>query len=280
MAATRIEGADTRLMMREGAKKRMSFGFSMDENRDPLVMIQPGNKPETLRPLMKKSGGKMPMIWGTYTVRSDVAEFVCEEYAKSVLSQLKRFFQQNRPGVNVVFTDSGGNTLDSLKPEATAAPVEDTDDLDVTGQDPQAVGPLIKRLKRIEPRIALAPGELELKMRKALAKCVSQINNGDLQTAETTLTVIERAIARIGQDREDEDTAMNRAAREQQGRALRSSVERARALSANIARTPGSPARDKLERAIHQAARLLKDKNTDEADAVMDKVEAALTQLS
>ncbi|MQQ10097.1 hypothetical protein GFB49_16640 [Epibacterium sp. SM1979] len=267
-------------MMREGAKKSMSFAFSMDENRDPLVMIQPGNKPETLRPLMKKSGGKMPMIWGTYTVRSDVAEFVCEEYAKSVLSQLKRFFQQNRPGVNVVFTDSGGNTLDSLKPTAAATPVEDSDDLDVTGQDPQAVGPLIKRLKRIEPRIALAPGELELKMRKALAKCVSQINTGDLQMAETTLTVIERAIARIGQDREDEDTAMNRAAREQQGRALRSSVERARALSANIARTPGSPARDKLERAIHQAARLLKDKNTDEADAVMDKVEAALTQLS
>ncbi len=282
MAATRIEGADIRAMMREGAKKRMSFGFCIDKNKDPLLMIQPGNKPETLRPLMKKSGGTTPMIWGTYTARSDVAELICEDSVKSTLSLFKRFLKQNPPGVNVVFVDSGGNMLDSLKPEGASQgqEAEDTDDIDTTGQQDQAVQPLIRRLKRIEPRIALAPGKLELKLKRALAKCVTQINNGELQPAETTLTVIERAIARIGADREDEGAAMARAQREQQGRALQSGAARARKLSSNIARSSGGPARDKLDRAVHLAARLLKDKNPDKASAVMDRVEAALTQLT
>lgn len=280
MSAIRIEADDVRIMMREGAKKRMSFAFCMDASKDPLAMIQPGKKPETLKPLLKKSGGSTPMMWGTYTTRSDVAELICEDYAQSLLGQFKRFLKKGRPGVNVVFVDSGGNLLDSLKPDGTAPVVEGTDDLDTTGQADQAVQPLIKRLKRIEPRIALAPGKLELKLKRALAKCVIQINTGALQPAETTLTVIERAIARIGQDREDEGTAMARAKREQRGRALQSGVERARKLSSNIARTPGSPARDKLDRAIHLAARLLKDKNPEKANAVLDRIEAALTQLT
>lgn len=48
-------------MVREGAKKRMSFAFCLDQSKDALLMIQPGKKPETLRAPLKSAGGRPPM---------------------------------------------------------------------------------------------------------------------------------------------------------------------------------------------------------------------------
>ena len=267
-------------MVREGAKKRMSFAFCLDDSKDPLLMIQPGKKPETLRNPMKQAGGGPPMAWGTYTVRSGEMEMICESAPGRMIGELKKFFKRNPAKVNVLFVDDGGNLLDSLKPEAPEGQVteEDVSDISASGIDPKAITPLKRRLKRIQPRIGLAPGPLELKLKRALAKSVSLINKGRLQEAETLVMVIERAVARIGKDREDEGKTMKRGQREMDQRSLGAQVKRAQSLQANVARAPGQ-VRDRLGRALHVAARHLKRRDLDSARDAMDRIEKALTSL-
>jgi hypothetical protein len=281
MCAERVKGDDVKAMVREGAKRRMSFAFCLDPLKDALLMIQPGAKPETLRAPLKKAGGKPPITWGTYTVKGDEMEMICEQAPKKMVLQLKRFLKANRPKVNVLFYDDGGNLLDSLKPEAAenaASKSADSSDISASGIDPKAVLPLKRRLKRIQPRIALAPGPLELKLKRALAKSVSLINAGRLQEAETLIMVTERAIAALGKDREDEERTLKRGQREADQRSLGAQVKRAQALQSDVARAPG-PARDRLTRAIHKAAKLLKQRDLESARAAMDKIEKALTSL-
>ncbi|OIQ44680.1 MAG: hypothetical protein BM558_06900 [Roseobacter sp. MedPE-SW] len=268
-------------MVREGTKRRTSFAFCLDPLKDPLMMIQPGSKPETLRAPLKQAGGKPPMLWGTYVVQGDQMEMTCEQAPTQMLLQLKRFMKANRPKVNVLFLDDGGNTLDSLKPDSAtdaAAQNADASDISAPGIDASAIEPLKRRLKRIQPRIALAPGPLELKLNRALGKSVTLINAGRLQEAETLVLVIERALAALGKDREDEETTLKRGQRESDQRSLGAQVKRAQGLQAHVARAPG-PARDRLTQAIHKAARLLKQRDINGARDAMDKIEKALTSL-
>lgn len=281
MSVERISGKEVKVMVREGARKRMSFAFCLDQNKDPILMIQPGKKPETLRPQMKKAGGGTPMIWGTYVVRSGAMEMICETAPQRVITELKKFLKRNRPKVNVLLRDEGGNLLDSLKSEQpdAAAGTEKTADISAPGIDARAIAPLKRRLKRIQPRIALAPGPLELKLKRALAKSVRLINDGRLQEAETMVVVIERAVARIGADREDEGKALKRSQREMDQRSLGVQVKRAQSLRANVARAPGQ-ARDRLGRALHLAARHLKRRDLNAARDAMDRIEKVLTSLT
>lgn len=282
MCADRVTGDDVKAMVREGAKRRMSFGFCLDSTKDALLLIQPGNKPEKLRTPLKQGGGKPPMAWGTYVVKADQMEMTCEQAPTKMLLQLKRFLKAGRPKVNVLFYDDGGNLLDSLKPDKAATSGQqraDSSDIVAAGLDPNAVQPLQRRLKRIAPRIAQAPGPLELKLKRALSKSVGLINGGRLQEAETLILVIERAIAALGKDREDEDSTLKRGLREADQRALGAQVKRAQALQADVARASG-PARDRLTRAVHKAAKLLKQRDLNGARDAMDRIEKALTSLA
>lgn len=281
MCADRVTGDEIRAMVREGTKRRTSFAFCLDPLKDPLMMIQPGSKPETLRAPLKQAGGKPPILWGTYVVQGDQMEMTCEQAPTQMLLQLKRFLKANRPKVNVLFLDDGGNTLDSLKPDSAtdaAAQNADASDISAPGIDASAIEPLKRRLKRIQPRIALAPGPLELKLNRALGKSVTLINAGRLQEAETLVLVIERALAALGKDREDEETTLKRGQRESDQRSLGAQVKRAQGLQAHVARAPG-PARDRLTQAIHKAARLLKQRDINGARDAMDKIEKALISL-
>lgn len=280
MCADRIQCDEVKGMVREGSKKRMSFGFCLDQLKDPLLMIQPGAKPETLRNPLKQAGGKPPMAWGTYVADSEQMEMICEQAPNAVLQQLKRFLKAGKPKVNVLFYDDGGNLLDSLKPENTDKSRKNLDasDIEAHGIDAKAVLPLKRRLKRIGSRIGLAPGPLELKLKRAMARTIRHINEGRLQEAETLVLVIERAIAALGKDREDEATTMRRGQRESDQRSLGAQVKRAQALQAHVARAPG-PARDRLTRAVHVAARLLKQRDLNGARDAMDKIEKALATL-
>ncbi|NIZ15734.1 hypothetical protein [Phaeobacter sp. HF9A] len=264
-------------MVREGAKRRTSFAFCMDGKNDPLLLIQPGNKPEKLRPALKKSGGSPPMAWGTYVVRSDEMEMICEQAPAKAISTLKRFLRANKPKVNVLFRDDGGNLLDSLKPEKPSNDdgVTTLDEVNATGIDPKLVRPLLRRAKRIKSRITRAPGPLERKLKRGLSRSLAHINEGRLEEAQTLLTMIEQAVARIGADREDADKSMKRSDREARTRTLGADVNRAKQLRASITRAPGGK-RNKLDRAVQVAARLLKQRDFDKARVVMDRIEKAL----
>ena len=277
MKPTRIDGSEIRSMVREGAKRRTSFAFCMDGNSDPLLLIQPGSKPEQLRPLLKKEGGKSPMTWGTYVVRSDEMEMTCEQATTKAITNLKKFLRANKPKVNVLFRDDGGNLLDSLKPEKSTSDdgVTTLDEVSTPSVDQKLVRPLLARAKRIKSRIGQAPGPLERKLKLGLSKSLSHINEGRLEEAQTLLTVVEQAVARIGADREDADASMKRADREGRSRTLGADLQRAKQLRASVGRVPGSH-RTKLDRAVHVAARLLKQRDYDKARVVMDRIETAL----
>ena len=281
MVATRVAGNEVKSMVRQGARKRLCFGFCLDKNNDPLLMTEPGNKAEALSAQMKKAGGEPPMIWGTFFVQSDEMEMVCEKVSAKVIKQLKQFLKKNQPKVNVLFYDKGRNLLDSLKPEKSNSVVTDDKVSDLappTGSEDGAKD-LIKRLKKIRPRIALAPGPLETKLNRALAKAVGQINGGKLQEAETLTSMIEMALAKIGKTAESDELTQSKAQLNRDKMSLGAGVKRAQALRANVARSPGQ-ARGKLDRAIHVAARLLKSRDLQGANKVMDKIEKALATIS
>jgi len=277
MQPTRIEGSDVRTMVREGAKRRTSFAFCLDGKNDPLLLIQPGSKPEKLRPLLKKEGGSPPMTWGTYVVRSDEMEMICEQAPAKAITDLKKFLRANKPKVNVLFRDDGGNLLDSLKPQKPENDdgVTTLDEVTTPGIDPKLVRPLLARAKRIKSRIVLAPGPLERKLKRGLSTSLGHINQGRLEEAQTLLTVIEQAVARIGADRESPDASMKRADREGRTRTLGADLKRVKQLRASVGRTPGGK-RTKLDQAVHVAARLLKQRDYDKARVVMDRIESAL----
>jgi len=277
MQPTRIEGGDMRTLVREGAKRRTSFAFCLDGKNGPLLLIQPGSKPEKLRPLLKKEGGGPPMTWGTFVVRSDEMEMICEQAPAKAVTNLKRFLRASKPKVNVLFRDDGGNLLDSLKPEKSKndADVTALDDVDTPGIDPKLVKPLLARAKRIKPRIVQAPGPLERKLKRGLSKALSLINAGKLEDAQTLITMIEQAVARIGADRVDADSSMKRADRERQTRPLGADLKRAKKLRTSMGQVAGGK-REKLDRALRVAARLLKQRDHDKARKVMDRIEAAL----
>ena len=280
MVATRVEGEDVKSMVRKGAQKRMCFGFCQDGKNDPLMMIEPGKKPEALRAPLKKAGGGPPMIWGTYVVRSDQMEMIVEKVSAKVITQLKKFFRKNRPKVNVLFYDKGGNLLDSLKPEKSEAVVSEDKvaDLAPPSGSGKAAQELVKRLKKIRPRIALAPGKLEIKLKRGVAKSVKLVNDGRLQEAETLITMIEMALAKIGKTVESEQLTQKRAQQSRDRMSLGAGVKRAQALRANVARAPGS-SRNKLDRAVHKAARLLQSRDLNGASKMMDRIEKALMTI-
>jgi len=281
MAATRVHGNEVKSMVRQGARKRMCFGFCHDNSNDPVLMIEPGNKPEALRAQLKSAGGEPPMIWGTFVVQSDQMEMICEKVSAKVIAQLKKFLKRNQPKENVQFYDKGGNLLDSLKPEKSSSVITDdkVSDLDPPTGSSDGAQDLVKRLKKIRPRIALAPGPLETKLNRALAKTVGQINGGKLQEAETLTSMIEMALAKIGKTAEGEDRTQADAQINRDKMSLGAGVKRAQALRANVARSPGA-ARSKLDRAVHQAARLLKSRDLKGANKMMDKIEKALATIS
>jgi hypothetical protein len=281
MVATRVPGDEVKSMVRQGTRKRMCFGFCHDKNNDPVLMIEPGNKPESLSAPLKKAGGEPPLIWGTFMVRSDQMEMICEKVSAKVTTQLKKFMRKNQPKVNVLFYDKGGNLLDSLKPEQSSAVVTDDKVADLAPPSGSGSGAkeLIMRLKKIRPRITLAPGPLETKLNRALAKSVKQVNDGRLQEAETLISMIEMALAKIGKTVVSEAKTQADAKVSRGKMSLGAGVKRAEALRANVARSPGA-ARSKLDRAIHQAARLLKSRDLEGANKMMDKIEKALATIS
>ncbi|AZV81064.1 hypothetical protein EBB79_24615 (plasmid) [Parasedimentitalea marina] len=278
MVATRIPGEDVKSMVRQGTRKRMCFGFCHDKKNDPLLMIEPGKKPEALSVPLKKAGGEPPMTWGTFVVRSDQMEMICEKVSAKVTGQLKKFLRKNQPKVNVLFFDKGGNLLDSLKPEGSDAVVSDDKVADLAPPEGSGAQDLVQRLKDIRPRIALAPGPLEIKLKRALAKSVQQVNDGRLQEAETLVSMIEMTLAKIGQTVESEELTQVKAQVSRDKMSMDAGVKRAQALRANVERSPGA-ARSKLDRAVHEAAKLLKSRDLEGANKVMDKIEKALMTL-
>ncbi|NRB16305.1 MAG: hypothetical protein HRU33_01685 [Rhodobacteraceae bacterium] len=281
MVATRVAGDEVKSMVRQGTRKRMCFGFCLNKSNDPLLMIEPGKKPEALGAALKKAGGEPPMIWGTFVVRSDQMEMICEKVSAKVTTQLKKFLRKNQPKVNVLFYDKGGNLLDSLKPEKSGAVVSDDKVADLAPPAGSGSGAreLVQRLKKIRPRIALAPGPLETKLNRALAKTVKQVNDGRLQEAETLVSMMEMALAKIGKTVDSAEKTQSDAQRSRDKMSLGAGVKRAQALRANVSRSPGA-ARSKLDRAIHQAARLLKSRDLKGANKMMDQIEKALMTLS
>ncbi|TLP62615.1 hypothetical protein FEE96_12795 [Parasedimentitalea maritima] len=281
MVASRVLGEDVRSMVRKGARERMCFGFCLDKQNDPLLMVEPGKKPEALRAPLKNEGGGPPMIWGTYVVRSDQMEMICEKVSAKTVTGLKKFLRKNQPKVNVLFYDKGGNLLDSLKPEKSDGVVSDdkVSDLAPPGDSGKSAQELVKRLKRIHPRIALAPGPLEMKLKRALARSVKLVNDGKLQEAETLITMIEMALAKIGKTIENDKRTQARAQQSRDRMSLGAGVKRAQALRANVARTPGTT-RSKLDRAVHKAAQLLKSRDMNGANKMMDRIEKALATIN
>jgi len=281
MVATRVPGNEVKSMVRQGARKRMCFGFCHDKNNDPVLMIEPGKKPEALSTPLKKAGGEPPLIWGTFVVRSDQMEMICEKVSAKVTKQLKQFLKKNQPKVNVLFYDKGGNLLDSLKPEQSNAVVTDDKVVDLAPPTDSGAGAqdLVQRLKKIRPRIALAPGPLETKLNRGLAKAVKQVNDGRLQEAETLTSMIEMALAKIGKTVDSEAKTKADAQVSRNKMSLGAGVKRAQALRANVARSPGV-ASSKLDRAIHKAARLLESRDLEGANKMMDRIEKALSTIS
>ena len=138
---------------------------------------------------------------------------------------------------------------------------------------------LASRLKAAQPGVMAVPGETGEKLKKVMAAAVAQIKGGDLYKANQSVTAIEGALAKLGNNTQPsapppppgQPQAQDKDEPAQDTRAL---AARASALKQAIDGID-EPAKGKLLAALGAAAKQIKGGDLTTADATLTKIEAA-----
>ncbi|MBK0327141.1 hypothetical protein I5535_07525 [Rhodobacteraceae bacterium F11138] len=300
MADLKVEGAELKKLVKLGKKRSLGFGFCPGAKNEHTLLIDRRKSPAMLGKLARQEGSSPKVAFGTFEVKGRTMEMTCERTVPQMAKVLKKYLKSQKTLVNVVILDADGNTLESdveelpadptMEDEAEAtetpatatppeppvaeaapqsAPAEPDPEDSAPAADPAA---LAARLKALQPAIAAAETATADKLKKVMAAAVGQIKSAALEQADQTITALEGAVAKLNAAA----TGSTQAAPPEPD--LRALAARAKALQQAMADV-AAPARDKLMTALSSAAQHIKDRNPDAADAMLDKIEAALNKV-
>lgn len=302
MADLKLEGADLKKMVKLGKKRPLSFGFCPGPKNDHAFLIDRRKGPEMLGKLARQEGEGKKVAFGTFEVKGRVMEMTCGRTVPQMAKTIKKYLKSQKALVNVVILDADGNTLESdvedlpddptmedtpeeqaaaaeeqaAEAQAAAAPETQTQEAPGEAEAPVDAAALAARLKALQPAIAAVGGDTADKLKKVVAGAVAQIKSSAFEQADTSITALENAVAKLGQAvAPTEEAAQEAAPAAPDFRAL---AARAKALQGTIADV-AEPAKGKLMAALSGAAQNIKDRNHDTADAMLGKIEAALNKM-
>ncbi|MDU9005940.1 hypothetical protein [Sedimentitalea todarodis] len=306
MADLKLEGAELKKMVKLGKKKALSFAFCPGSKNEHTFLIDRRKGPEMLGKLARKEGTGKKVAFGTFEVKGRVMEMTCGRTVPQMAKTVKKYLKTQKTLVNVVILDADGNTLESDVEDLPADPtMEDTqadpaaaateEEPAATSEDqagdsapaedapadteeaPVDAAALAARLKALQPAIAAAGGDVADKLKKVMTGAVAQIKSSAFEQADKTVTALENAVAKLGQDvapAADTEAAEVATAPQPDFRAL---AARAKALQETISAI-AEPAKGKLMTALSSAAQNIKERNHDAADAILGKIENAVNK--
>lgn len=302
MSDLKVEGPELKKMVKLGRKQSLSFGFSPGTGNDHALLIHRRKNPSMLGKLARKESGGKKVAFGTFEVKGRTVEMTCERLIPQLAKTVKKYMKSQKASVNVVILDMDGNAVESdiedLAPDpdmedgAAEADFAEAEDAAADAPEPEAeaedaeqqeeapaqdAAALAARLKALQPAIAAAEEAAATKLKAVMAAAVGQIKSSAFDKAETTISALEAAVAKL--------TAASGAAPEaaaepaDSGPDFKALAVRAQALKGAIA-DAAEPARDKLMTALGAAAKTIKDRNYDAADSLLSRIEAALEKVS
>lgn len=288
MANSKVEGLDLKKLIKMGKKRAMNFAYVPGDKADQTLMVDKRIKPPILGKTAKKETGATRFAFGTFEVQGKTMVLTCEKVVPNMAKQLKKYLKTQKIPLNVEILDENGNPLESDIEDLPDDPEFDRPEPDGEEQAPEAPvrqdaepGPtpadLAARLKQVQPALAAAQGDAAAKLKRAAAAAIAQIKAGDIAGAETTLTLLEEAAAKLAarsaQPAQEDVSAADTTADAQ---AL---TDRADKLRQAVTGLPDAAAA-KLGAALATAERLLGEGKLDVAAATLEKIEAAAARVA
>lgn len=300
-----VEGAALKKMVKLGKKQALSFAFCPGPQNNHVFMIHRRRSPEMLGKLARKEGESPKVAFGTFEVKGRTLEMSCGRTVPQMAKLLKKYLKSQKITANVVILDADGEILDSDIEDLPPDPEDIEDDADLAAEGdaeddidtpeaedveepetetaPETPVPdakaLAARLKALQPAIAAAEADAAAKLKKVMAGAVAQIKAAALEQADTTISALEAAVAKLQAKAAPapEPTAEPAPAAAQPD--LRALAQRAKTIQGALTEV-AAPARDKLATALGAAVQQIRDKNHESAEALLAKIEAALAKIA
>lgn len=300
-----LEGSKLKSLVKLGKNKALSFAFCMGNKDDHTFLIHKKFEPKKLGQKAREISGNQKSAFGTFELKGQVMELTCVRVVPKMAKSLKKYLKNQKIGVNVVILDENGNTLESDVEDLPNDPTMDdgqgeaaqavdaqddgqqdgADAAEQTNQpssDPSAAE-LAARLKALQPAIAAAGADTAAKLTKVMTAAVSQIKSGILQKADTTISALETAVAKLGDQAaqpaegasDPEEPAAAPGGAEPDIRALAARANALKEVISGIADEAG----EKLTRALGGAVTKIKARELQAADALLTKIEAAANSV-
>lgn len=302
MSDLKVEGPELKKMVKLGKKRSLSFGFCPGKGNDHTLMIDRRKKPAMLGKLARKESGAPKVAFGTFEVKGRTMEMTCERLVPQLAKTVKKYLKSQKTVLNVVVMDADGNTLESdiedLPPDPDMdmedavedAALAEADEAPADAQEPEPepgqteqnedapgmdAAALAARLKALQPAVAAAEEAVATKLKTVMSAAVGQIKSAALEQADSTITALEAAVAKLAAA----SAPAPEAATDQAAPDFKALAMRAQALKGAIADV-AEPARDKLMTALTSAAKTIKERNHDAADALLTRIESAIEKVS
>jgi hypothetical protein len=300
MADLKVEGAELKTLVKLGKKRSLSFGFCPGAKNEHTLLIDRRKSPEMLGKLARQEGESNKVAFGTFEVKGRTMEMTCGRTVPQMAKVIKKYLKSQKISINVVIIDADGNTLESDVEDLPADPDMEDDATDAADDGEPAVeastevaaedevnpdqsseddsldaASLAARLKALRPAVVDAAPEISAKLSKVMAAAVAQIKATALSDADQTITALENAVAKLTGGLQ-EPAASPTVDKEAEIKAL---AARAQALKSAIAGVP-APARDKLLAALTDAVKHIRERNLDDADALLNRLETAIGKLT
>ncbi len=195
MTDANIGAKELRSLVALATKKTLAFAYCPGSKGELLFLLDKKKKPGSLGLIAKKEGPGKNVAFGTCRVVGNVMELTCEKSLNKMSKTLHRYFMAQKIRLSFEILDFGGTVLeraDEPRDEAEAG----ADDAHGSDLDPAE---LVARIKILIPEINAASQGNADKLNKAKARAVSQIKGGELQQAESTISAMEGALAKLAQ---------------------------------------------------------------------------------
>lgn len=188
-------------------KKEYPFAFGLASKPEDCGLLVHLRKPsKTLKTELKRSSKKVTKVcFGTFTVVGPEVLLKPVRPLKGIVKQLKkRFRDAGMTKYKPVLVDASGKVLDEdTLPDADRYNDDDTEDtggedsISTEADQTSDLKELVSRLNALATNVSGLPKDVSVKLMPVFKAAKQQIDEGDLVKADSSITKLETAIAKV-----------------------------------------------------------------------------------
>lgn len=262
MSDLQVEGPGLKKLIKLAKKNPLPFAFNPSTSIPECYLAMHRKKPaKMLGKDAKEEGPGGKAAFGTLQVEKKLLVLNCERVVPNMAKTLKKYLKLQKVMLNIEVRDENGNTLEAdVEDGLPDDPELDGDDDDEDGIDKAA---LAKRLADLRKSIQALDPKIAEKFSGPYAKVVGLFKKEELAQCEKGADQIEAALPKPGAQKAADP-------------GLAKLVELYKQFTTQAATIADKGKRSNIEKALAQAAALLKAQKAPEATALLTKIRDAL----